>query len=80
METIIEQIMHWPMPAPMFVLFGVFFLIGMVIKGVVNIAISASHERTKREVAAYIAEGSIEPEKAIALLNAGRRPGGGQPV
>lgn len=27
-------------------------------------------ERTRREVAAYVAEGSIDPDKAVALLNA----------
>ena len=30
-----------------------------------------AREATKRELAAYVAEGSIDPDKAIAILNAG---------
>ena len=30
-----------------------------------------AREETKREIAAYVAEGSIDPDKAIAMLNAG---------
>ncbi len=30
-----------------------------------------SREHTRREIAAYVAEGSIDPDKAIAMLSAG---------
>lgn len=32
-------------------------------------------EQTKREMAAYVAEGSIDPDEAVAMLNAGKKPG-----
>ena len=32
-------------------------------------------EQTKREMAAYVAEGSIDPDKAVAILNSGKKPG-----
>ena len=31
-----------------------------------------AREQTKRELAAYVAEGSLDPEKAVAMINAGR--------
>jgi hypothetical protein len=33
-------------------------------------------ELTKREMAAYVAEGSIDPDKAVAMINAGSDAGG----
>lgn len=38
------------------------------IKGVLS---TRARERTKREIAAYVAEGTIDPDKAIAMLKAG---------
>jgi hypothetical protein len=35
-----------------------------------------AHERTRREVAAYIAEGSMSPEQGEKLLAAGKRNNG----
>lgn len=37
-----------------------------------KIAVERAREQTRRELAAYIAEGSVKPEDAIGLLNAGR--------
>jgi hypothetical protein len=50
-------------------------LVGMV--GIIGGTISAvvknrAREQTKREIAAYVAEGSLDPDKAVAMLNAGR--------
>jgi hypothetical protein len=36
---------------------------------------TTSRERTRREIAAYIAEGSITPEQGERLMKAGERPG-----
>jgi hypothetical protein len=33
-----------------------------------------ARERTKREIAAYVAEGSMDPKDAVKLLKAGRNP------
>ncbi|MEL6773110.1 MAG: hypothetical protein AAFP18_18825 [Bacteroidota bacterium] len=40
-----------------------------------NILISANREKSRREIAAYIAEGSMTPEEGERLLNAGRSEG-----
>ena len=46
-------------------------IIAIVFTSIAGIAKSKAREATKRELAAYVAEGSIEPDKAVALLNAG---------
>ena len=46
-------------------------LLGMLIKSVTRVCTTASRERTKREIAAYIAEGSMSPEQAERILRAG---------
>ena len=38
---------------------------------------SKEREQTKREIAAYVAEGSMTPEQGEALLNAGEKPSKG---
>ncbi len=43
----------------------------IMLKTVRDVSIKRSNERTKREIAAYVAEGSISPQDAAALLNAG---------
>ena len=40
------------------------------IKGVV---VGRAREMTKRELAAYVAEGTLDADKAVELANAGRR-------
>ena len=35
-----------------------------------NLLVSRSREQTKREIAAYVAEGSIDADKAIAMIAA----------
>jgi len=47
---------------------GVIAIIATSIAGVMR---TKAREATKREIAAYVAEGSIDPDKAIAMLNAG---------
>lgn len=43
-----------------------------IISATIGSVITSRHrERTKREMAAYVAEGSIDPDKAIAMLEAG---------
>ena len=53
--------------------------IGIAIVSVVTSAIRASAERrqmeqSRREIAAYIAEGSMSPDEGERLLNAGKPP------
>jgi hypothetical protein len=48
---------------------GVVGIVGGTICSVVR---SRAREQTKREIAAYVAEGSLDPDKAVEMLNAGR--------
>lgn len=45
-------------------------IIGGMIK---HMVVSRAREQTKRELAAYVAEGSIDPDKAVEIINAGRK-------
>ena len=50
-------------------------LMGMVgiVAGVMGtIMRTRAREQTKRELAAYVAEGTLDPDKAVAIINAGR--------
>ena len=46
-------------------------VIAIICGTVSHVARSRAAETTKREIAAYVAEGSIDPDKAIAMLKAG---------
>lgn len=58
--------------------FGVFLMslifatavIITVVKTIANVLTTASRERSRREIAAYVAEGNISPEQAERLLKA----------
>ncbi|MFO0874875.1 MAG: hypothetical protein U0575_13015 [Phycisphaerales bacterium] len=58
--------------------FGVFIVLAIfgciivttLIKGVVTVAVSGSRERTRREIAAYVAEGSVSPDQGERLMKA----------
>ncbi len=53
-----------------FLIIGICFVVGMVLKAITSIVKSASRERSRREIAAYIAEGSITAEQGERLLRA----------
>ncbi len=53
-------------------LLGLTGIVGGTIRSVVR---ARAVEQTKRELAAYVAEGTLDPDKAIAMLNAGQPPG-----
>ena len=42
-----------------------------VVSAMVGVAKTKAREETKRELAAYVAEGTIDADKAIAMLHAG---------
>lgn len=52
------------------VIIGACFLVGMVLKAITTIVTNSSRERSRREIAAYIAEGSITPEQGEKLIRA----------
>ncbi len=47
----------------------------IVASAVAKITKTSARERTRREIAAYIAEGSMTPEQGERLMKAGERPG-----
>lgn len=49
---------------------GAVAIVGGILSDIMK---TRAKEATKREMAAYVAEGSIEPDKAIAMLNAGEK-------
>lgn len=49
---------------------GMLGVIGGTISGIVK---TRAKELTKRELAAYVAEGSLDPDKAVEMLNAGMK-------
>lgn len=56
----------------MFVVGGAFFvgIVGIVFGCLTNLMRTKAQEQTKREIAAYVAEGSISPEDARRILSA----------
>ena len=47
---------------------GMIAIIGGTLSSVIR---SRAREHTKREIAAYVAEGTLDPDKAVAILPAG---------
>lgn len=56
---------------PLIAIAGSIMLI-VLIRTVAGVFKTASRERTRREIAAFIAEGSMTPEQGERLLNAGK--------
>jgi len=46
-------------------------MIAIVSSAISKVATSRHRERTRRELAAYVAEGTLDPDKAIAMMEAG---------
>jgi hypothetical protein len=46
------------------------FLVGMLLKAATTVLTTSSRERSRREIAAYIAEGSMTPEQGERLMRA----------
>jgi hypothetical protein len=47
-------------------------MVAIIAGAMTKIFVARGRERTRRELAAYIAEGTLDPEKAIAILETGR--------
>ena len=66
MEFLVQQIgenIVW-------VIIGVCFIVGMVLKALTSVATAVAREKSRREIAAYIAEGSMTPDQGERLLAA----------
>ena len=58
--------------AVMFAILGTVGIIGILTGGITGMYKTRQRERTKREIAAYVAEGSISPQDAERIIKAGR--------
>ncbi|MFK7759489.1 MAG: hypothetical protein AB8C13_06035 [Phycisphaerales bacterium] len=70
LESIINSLGHNLVPALLFSALGVVAVIGIVFGTINSTAKKKESEKTKRELAAYVAEGSISPEDAERILRA----------
>jgi hypothetical protein len=53
---------------------GLFVAIVAIVMGCIQgMVVGRAREQTKRELAAYVAEGTMDADKAIELANAGKR-------
>ena len=57
-------------PGIIFTIGGAIAIVAIVSGCVTSIVVNRSREHTKREIAAYVAEGSIDPDKAVEMLKA----------
>jgi hypothetical protein len=46
------------------------FVLGMILRAVTTVVTTNSREKSRREIAAYIAEGSLTPEQGERLMRA----------
>jgi hypothetical protein len=47
-------------------------MVAIVAQAIRSAVVGRAREQTKRELAAYVAEGSIDADKAVELVNAGK--------
>lgn len=73
MTTIGAQRVFWDEDIYIPTLFAASVVFVLTIKIVGNVIRSAARERTRREIAAYIAEGSMTPEQGERLMKAGAK-------
>ena len=66
METLLEQLGD----KIVYVIIGVCFLVAILTKCITTIVTHNAREKSRREIAAYIAEGSMTPEHGERLLRA----------
>ncbi len=59
------------MPVPLFIIGGAIAIVAILSGCFTKIIMVRSREKTRREIAAYVAEGTIDPDKAIEMLKAG---------
>jgi hypothetical protein len=63
------------MPTVIFVIGGAIAIVaivfGTIASAVTSVSTARERERTRREIAAYVAEGTIDADKAIEMLKVG---------
>jgi hypothetical protein len=74
MNDIIQHIVKEDILVPVLAISGgmLIAIIAIITSTIRGVAVTRAREQTKRELAAYVAEGSLDPDKAVAMINAGR--------
>lgn len=75
-EQFVQQLMNDGLIIPIVaIVFGCSTgIVAIVCTAATKMFVSRGRERTRRELAAYVAEGSISPDQAVAMLGAGTGP------
>ncbi|MDX2131825.1 MAG: hypothetical protein SFY69_07220 [Planctomycetota bacterium] len=68
-NQMVETIADRNVLTPVLIFSGIVLVV--LIRSVANVISSVARERTRREIAAYIAEGSMTPEQGERLMKAG---------
>ncbi len=61
-------------PISIFVIGGLVLIVGILTDAVRKALHTREREQSRREIAAYIAEGSMSPDDGVRLMAAGERP------
>ena len=74
LDQVVHDLVHSPFCVPLAaIIFGcAAFMVCGISCAVSKTLVGRDRERTRRELAAYVAEGSLDPDQAVAILNAGR--------
>jgi hypothetical protein len=75
LNKLIENDPELLIPIIMFLIMGAVGIIGIVFGAISTMVVSKENEHSRREIAAYIAEGSMTPEDGERLLTAGQKSG-----
>jgi len=77
MNTFIASVWSqmFTVPTVIFIVGGIIAIVGIVFGSVAGVMSSVvktrEREQSRRELAAYVAEGTLDPDKAIEMLKAG---------
>ncbi len=72
-DQILSEVLRSPFSIPLAaIIFGCGgWMVSSIGCAVSRVLVARGKERTKRELAAYVAEGTLDPDKAAAILDAG---------
>ena len=70
-DQLVAKLLNEDVLIPCLIAGGIIFIVG--IKSIASVLKTFSRERTRREIAAFIAEGSMSPEQGERLMRAGSK-------
>ncbi len=78
LDQIVHDVIRSPFSIPLAAI--IFGCAGWMVCGITcavsKVLVARGQERTRRELAAYVAEGTISPQDAVVMLNAGNMRSG----